>query len=330
MKSNPNIDELLCSFIDGELPARQKTEVQRMAARDPQVGQRLRQLQNCSNLIGALPRAEAPSDMIDQIRLSLERRTLLGDRPSGSSGRAGHWHLRLRHLTAAAAMIALLGVLGLVVYQIVSPMAPAEPTETVATTQDPTAPADPVPASVIVASEPGFSGRLEFRTAATERANSFILRAIEEQGLTEMVVSQNTDGKRTYRITCSQEATERLVASLGEMWRTSESAALIVESGRFNESVVIEPATLAQTAKIVGQDSLEACVAAAKLESLAQDMPGHRFAAVVGNGLDEVVSIPVLPRPVMTSNSGSGKTVPPATEGAAKTTLSIVLIDLQP
>ena len=54
MKSNSNIDELLCSFIDGELPPRQKTEVQRMAARDPQVSQRLRQLQNCKHLISVL------------------------------------------------------------------------------------------------------------------------------------------------------------------------------------------------------------------------------------------------------------------------------------
>ena len=53
MKGNRETDELLCSFIDGELPLRQQTEVQRLAARDPEVAHRLRQLQNCKNLVGA-------------------------------------------------------------------------------------------------------------------------------------------------------------------------------------------------------------------------------------------------------------------------------------
>ena len=71
MKANRETDELLCSFIDGELPLRQQTEVQRLVARDPEVAQRLRQLQNCTNLVSALPRAEAPGEMLEQIRVSL-------------------------------------------------------------------------------------------------------------------------------------------------------------------------------------------------------------------------------------------------------------------
>jgi anti-sigma factor RsiW len=68
MNANPNIDELLCSYLDGELPPRQQTEVQRLVARDPEVGRRLRQLQNCKTLISALPRAQAPAEMLDQSR----------------------------------------------------------------------------------------------------------------------------------------------------------------------------------------------------------------------------------------------------------------------
>ena len=45
MKENPNMDELLNSFIDGELPARQQTEVQRLIAHDEKIAQRVRQLQ---------------------------------------------------------------------------------------------------------------------------------------------------------------------------------------------------------------------------------------------------------------------------------------------
>ncbi|MBN1362245.1 MAG: hypothetical protein JW993_16745 [Sedimentisphaerales bacterium] len=326
MKSNPNIDELLCSFIDGELPPRQKTEVQRMAARDPEVAQRLRQLQNCSHLVSVLPRAEAPDDMIEQIRLSLERRTLLGERPISSSGRAGTWHLRLRHLTAVAAMLVLLGVLGLVVYQIVSPVPATTDSSGLTAAGGAVTPPSLDSPPVIVASNTGFSGRLEFQTAAMARAHSFIKRAIDEHGLAEAVASESSDGRRrVYHITCSQEALSGLVADLNEVWRNSESSTLVVETGRFAESVVVKPVTLQQTAKIVGQESTDACVEVAKLEKLAQEMPGQNLLAAVDGSLEAIVPAPALPRPVMTDSRP--RTVPPAPEGAIQTSLKIVLID---
>ena len=122
MKANPNIDELLCSFVDGELPARQQTELQRLVARDPEVGRRLRQLQNCRTLVSALPRAEAPGELLEQIKLAVERKTLLAEQPASGVSTAGVIHLMARRFLAAAAMIALLGVLGFVVYQIVAPV----------------------------------------------------------------------------------------------------------------------------------------------------------------------------------------------------------------
>ena len=39
------IDELLSGFIDDELPARQRTEAERLIAHDPKIEQRLVQLQ---------------------------------------------------------------------------------------------------------------------------------------------------------------------------------------------------------------------------------------------------------------------------------------------
>ena len=122
MKADPKIDELLCSLVDGELPARQQTELQRLAARDPEIGRRLRQLQNCRALMSALPRSEAPAEMFEQIKVAVERKTLLEEQPASGASMAGVIHLIARRLMAAAAMIALLGVLGYVVYQIVAPV----------------------------------------------------------------------------------------------------------------------------------------------------------------------------------------------------------------
>ncbi len=330
MKSNPNIDELLCSFIDGELPPRQKTEVQRMAARDPEVAQRLRQLQNCKTLVSVVPRAEAPGDMVEQIRLSLERRTLLGERPVSSNGRAGRWHLRIRRLTAAAAMIALLGGLGLVVYQIVAPVSPAGVPGTVANSDDVAPPpVSTTPPPVVVASGPGFSGRLELRTVAAAQAHSVISQAIKENGLSEMADFGSAGSTRTYHIACSREGLERLVADLGAVWQNSESAALIVETGRFNDSVTVEPITLQQTARIVSQDSAEASVAVAKeiaiLDRFAQEMPGQNLVAAADEELAGTVIVPAIPKPKFTSDVATDAA--PAEEGTVKATLTIVLVD---
>jgi hypothetical protein len=327
MKSNSNIDELLCSFIDGELPPRQKTEVQRMVARDPEVGQRLRQLQNCSNLVSALPRAEAPGDMIEQIRLSLERRTLLGERPASSSGRAGRWHLRMRRMMAAAAMIALLGGLGLVVYQILAPIAPTTTPGLVANSGGTDVVASEP--TVVVASE-GFSGRLEFHTAAMVQANSVVEGAIRENGLTEVAQAEGAEGKRIFHLTCSREAAEQLVADLGSIWENSESVALLVESDRFNDSVAVNSPTLQQATRIIGAESAEASLAVAKLENLAEEMPGHSIVAAASEGVGEAIDVPLtltLPRPRLVSGNASAGVVPAATEGSVKTTLTIVLSD---
>ncbi len=121
MKPNPNLDELLSSFMDGELSPRQRTEVQRLAAHDPQVARRLQQLQNCRTLYTALPVAKAPGDLLEQVKASLERQTLLQRQPVAGRHSLGAWHLAFRRFVAAAAMIALMGVLGVVVYEIVSP-----------------------------------------------------------------------------------------------------------------------------------------------------------------------------------------------------------------
>ena len=121
MKENRNIDELLNSFIDGELTARQRTEAQRLIAHDAQVAQRLRELQKCKTLVSSLPYVEAPAEMLEVVKTSLERRTLLGQQSSAFDQRAGARHLLVRKVLSAAAMIGLVAVLAAVIYTIVGP-----------------------------------------------------------------------------------------------------------------------------------------------------------------------------------------------------------------
>ena len=159
MKEIPNIDELLNSFIDGELPARQQTEVQRLIAHDEKVAQRLRQLEKCKMLLNSLPVAEAPPQILENVKASLAGRTLLGEHPSAFDEHLGARHLLGRKLFAAAAMLGLVGILTAVVYTIVAPTVPQGPVAVEPREQLPIVEVVE-PSPTIVASAP-FSGRFE-------------------------------------------------------------------------------------------------------------------------------------------------------------------------
>lgn len=332
MKVNPHTDELLCGYIDGELSLRQQTEVQRLAARDPEVGKRLRQLQQSRNLIAALPRAEAPSEMLEQIKLTLERRTLLDERPSTSGTRAGSWHLQVRRFLAAAAMIALVGVLGGVVYHIVSPVAPTPQPGFMAVAGDPvpTAPIQIQP-TLVAAADSGFSGRLELRTALIGQAESFIKATIENNGLSGYAELQDLGDRRVFHLTCNAEALNRLVGDLSRSGESLQAVALAVDTERFGEPVVVEPVTLAQTAKIINQDSTEARIEAAKdiavKNVFARATPGREIETMIDTSRD--VGLPSLdiPMPRLASNDPATKVIPAPPEGEMNASLTIVLLN---
>ena len=123
MKEIPNMDELLNSFIDGELPARQQTEVQRLVNHEEKIAQRLQQLQKCKMLLSSLPVTEAPPQILENVKASLARKPLLAEQSSVFDERVGTRHLLGRKLFAAAAMLGLVGILTAVVYTIVAPEA---------------------------------------------------------------------------------------------------------------------------------------------------------------------------------------------------------------
>lgn len=204
---NPNIEELLNGYIDGELTEREITEIQRLISHDKKVAQRLRELQASKILVSSLPRAEAPARILEEVKASLETEVLSGERalsvePSG--GRVGVRHLMVRKLLAAAAMVGLVAILGSVVYTIVVP----EP--------DNIPPVPPV----------AFDGRLELETDAFSTVNTFINRAIEEKGLSNSISIESRGGKRVYSLTCSQEDLNLLLAGLNDVWEKCNSTTL--------------------------------------------------------------------------------------------------------
>jgi hypothetical protein len=326
MKEIPNMDELLNSFIDGELPARQQTEVQRLVHHDEKIAQRLQQLQKCKMLLSSLPVTEAPPQILENVKASLARKPLLVEQPLAFDERAGTRHLLGRKVFAAAAMLGLVGILTAVVYTIVAP-------ETV--TQRPVAverrePAPTVdvvkPAPTIVAAP--FSGRLELKTSYLPAVVSFINRAIEDNVPSdEWIASDQSNVKEPHALICSSESFNLLLAELGNIWDKLDSANFFVDTEVFGEQVVVDAVTVEQISGIVNQDDSKRRMEVAKdfavLNNMAELLPGTRVLTAID---DTTVGLITPPKPVLTWNQKTEKKSPAGTKENKNIHLTITVV----
>jgi len=301
MKENPNIDELLNSFVDGELTARQQTEVQRLIAHDEKVAQRLRQLQTCKMLLSSLPVAEAPPQILENVKASLARRTLLVEHPSAFDEHLGARHLLGRKVFAAAAMLGLVGILTAVVYTIVAPQ-PVTQGPVAIERRDLPPRVDVVePAPIIVVAVP-FSGRLELRTSYLPAVVAFINRTIEENiPSDEWIASDRSDVREPHALICSSESFNLLLAELGNIWDKLDSATLVVGTEVFGQQVVVGAVTAEQIAGIVNQDDSKRRIEVAKdfavLNNIAEHLPGRGILTAID---DTTVDLITPPKPRLT------------------------------
>jgi hypothetical protein len=308
MKEISNMDELLNSFIDGELPARQQTEVQRLVDHDEKIAQRLQQLQKCKMLLSSLPVTEAPPQILENVKASLARKPLLDESALRRTERAGTRHLLGRKLFAAAAMLGLVGILTAVVYTIVAP-------ETV--TQGP----------VAVVAAP-FSGRLELKTNDLPAVVGVINRAIEENiPSDEWIASDQNNVKEPHALICSSESFNLLLAELGNIWDKLDSAHFFVDTEVFGEQVVVDAVTAEQIAGIVNQDDSKRRIEVAKdfavLNNMAEHLPGREILTAID---DTTVGLITPPKPVLTWNQKTVKKSPARTEKNKNIHLTITVV----
>ena len=241
MKEDMSINELLNSYLDGELAQRHQTEVGRLISHDAEVAKHLRELEKCKMLVSSLPYDEAPAGMAERIKASLRKRAVVGQRPYRIEERAGARHLLVRKVLAAAAMIVLAAIFGGVIYTILAPQPVSdEPIavedmrqvarEVKVEKPEPSivATAEKSVGGAVLAAE--FNGRLELTTSALIAVDAAIKRAIEENYLLEKVSSETRDNERVYALSCSREALSLLLSDLGNIWSRLDSAVLIVES----------------------------------------------------------------------------------------------------
>jgi anti-sigma-K factor RskA len=322
MKMDPkNNDELLNSYIDGELNQRQQTQVKRMISHDQQIARRLRQLQNCKTLIASLPAVEAPDDMLEQIKATLERKTLLGEQPVAADVNRGARHLLARKVLAAAAMLTLVAILAGVIYTIVAPRPEAERFVAKAPALE-----EVSQVAAVTHTMAGFSGRLELRTNAMVAVDAFINRAIEDNGLSDYVTVRNRNGKSVYSLTCPRDALNLLLTDLASIWHKTDSADLFVETDSPVEPVVVKAITADQAYEIINQDSLQDAVEVAAnlavFNSMAELMPGRELFSAVDQGRESLVTIP---KPVLTGSRQKPKRKPVSSDQKSLLTLTIVV-----
>lgn len=326
---NQNIEELLNGFVDGELTARQQTEVQRLIAHNRHIAQRLQELQKCKLLVASLPFVEAPSEMTEQIKASLEKTAPLRYKPQLLDRRIGARYLLVRRLTAVAAMLGLVAVLAALIYTIVAPEDTADKPVAIEGWQQPVeqTPAPAVPADRAVLAMETFNGRLEFKTASLLAVSASINRAIEDNVLLEKVSVKAEEGRNMYVLSCSREALTSLLADLENIWKRFDSANLFLETGSFADQIVIEAVTTEQIAEIANQDAFEKRIELAKdfalLNKTAQLLPGRELLAAFDDRAPDFMTIP---KPVLTSGEKTIKkpTAQPKDEKEVHLTIVVV------
>jgi hypothetical protein len=316
-KEDANIDELLNSFLDGELAERERTEVERLLTHDAEIAKRFAELEKCRMLVGSLPYAEAPAEVLERIKESA------GEMPVSSSETKvfeqcrGARHLLIRQVVSIAAMVVLVAVLGVVIYTILGPESvgkrpmvaedlrlPAkkievEPSETV---QPMMAKAEEtIEQAKLLAG--GFRGRLELKTKALVATDASVNRAIEDSGLAQYSVSRKEAEQRVYTVAGSREAVGLLLSDLASIWGRFDSASLLVETDQMSERVVVDNVKTEQVAEIVKQDSPEARIKVAKdiaaFNRIEKHLPGEEMFAAIDYGKADLITIP---KPVLTSS----------------------------
>ena len=309
--SNERIDELLNSYIDDELTAEQKAEVESLVDHDTKIAQRLRQFQKCRILVSSMPYAEAPVSVLEGVKASLAGRALSSEKQPAYEKQAGKKFVLIRKVLAAAAMIALAAVLSAVIHRFV-PLQTA-PEESVART--------------VAAS--GFSGRLELKTSALNAVDAFIKSAIDDNGLAASINPERRQSRRIYSLNCSREGLNLLLADLDDIWSEFDSATLFVNTEVFGVQTVVDAVTTEQIADIAGQENSVRRIELAKdfgvLNNIAENLPDKEIRAAIDAGNSNLTQQWRMLKPVLTSTQKSVQKPADQVQDKQKVRLTIIL-----
>ncbi len=347
-KKEPNLEELLNSYLDGQLNERQLTELKRLIANDQRIAAKLQRLQRTRELLGALPKSPAPPEILQGVKQRMEGKMLRTEQPAiVTQHRAGVRHLMLRKTLAAAAMIGLVSILALIVYNILKPASPTQPQPAEVTrpergrlvvSETAVEKSEVIPAAELedlmteMFPPLGRGGIvLELSTTEPRAVNSAIARAIYDSGLLECTSIKHLDNEDIYSLNCAQEPTAILASDLRGLWERFEVASLSLAKESFGQRVYVSNVTVEQMATILaetdGANRLKLAGDFATLNTMAALMPGR---GILNNIQGREYDLLRVDKPVLTSGRDlmprpfAGKEQPPMAQ-AEKISFTIVV-----
>ena len=297
MNEKKNIDDLLNSFVDGELSARKHTEMKRIAEHDASISRRIQQIRTVRTLVGALPRADAPAGLSEQLRELLERKTPSNERMPLPATNERLRYALLRKAMSAAAMVGLVLVLSVVVYTIVVP-----PGDNLNST-----PGSTTLATVHTGMEKmPIGGRLEFACDALSAVNMSVNRAIKINGLMDHTERQDSTDQHIYRVRCSQQALCLLLDEIRPIWPQFRASTLHLNTDRISAPLAVNAITASQTMEIFKQESLALSIDTARRVAVQNSTdtlsPSDTMLALSTQQLENAMTVS---KPMLTSNSAS-------------------------
>lgn len=252
MTEEMKIEELLNSYIDGELSVRERTEVKRMISNDPKLAVRLRELAQCKTLVSALSVAQAPSSIMENIKASLEKKNLTSEKTVRISD---YREVKTRRrIFAAAAMFSLTALLVVVINMLM----PSQIGNKDDINQ--------------FASDIRLSGKLELKANDLPAVQSVISNAIENSGFSDYKNPQRDANRRIYTLYCSREGLNKILTDLEGDWNKISSAKFLLDTDNFGESVEIASVTPSQISEIMNQRDTDRSIQVARDISVVNNM----------------------------------------------------------
>ncbi|MDD5065134.1 MAG: hypothetical protein PHQ35_10320 [Phycisphaerae bacterium] len=321
----PNLDELLNSFLDGELDQRHQTEVQRLIDHDNKIAERLQALRNCKRLVNSLPYAEAPDGMLENIKAKLqEKETPVPAAPSSTHRqRQGARHLFVRRLTAATAMFGLVAVFAAVIYSILAPQA----VDTQVAFEQPV---KIQPREAAIVEKPvKFTARLELKTGSLPEVAAFLNKAIEFNIPSGEFVAASPDKLQdSHVLACNRQNLKVLLDDLGTIWDKLDSATLIIDTGRPQGQIVVSAIAPEQIIEIAAQKDSQSQIKTAQffaaMNNMAELTPGKEVMVAINDSAPRLMTIP---KPVLTSNDKPAVKPSAQTEDSQKINLTITVVE---
>ena len=333
-EQNPKIEELLNSYIDDELSADERSQVEQLIRENHTIAQRLRQLERCKALVSSLPPAEPPAQVIAGIKQLLQTHSAGTGKSRHIESRRGARHLFVRHVLAASIIIGLVGIFGAVVYKIVGPEENTTPIVAVqpATTVKPTAmPVETKKAVAVAAAENSTSiglYSLQLQTADFTAVDAYVNKLLEESPWLRYEATKDQPGKSAYRILCSRGGLEAMMSDLATVWSKFDSTTLIVRTDNVGQDVTVASVKPEQVADIARQDTIDKRVKLANnfamLNRVEQITPDEKMLAATERSMPELTTIP---KPVLTSGDKNAATAPKGAWDQVQVDLNIVVTD---